>query len=203
MLHRDNVEKYWDEKHTAMDPACLSSGTIDGLARCFTGSDICATVKSARTVLDIGPGLGRVLGELPDSIAKYAVEVSPAGRARLAAEGVTCFSPYDEPRALEADVAWCVSVIQHCDDAAFARTLEWAGTALREGGRFYLQGVLDDAVATDADRLAAGRFSHAAPIALAGKHGLELIAQNSPRQVPAVPEMRYWTAWYRKWTAQY
>jgi len=192
------VEKYWDEKHTAMDPAYLSSGTIDGLARCFTGSDICATIKGARAVLDIGPGLGRILGELPDSVTKYAIEVSPAGRARFAAAGITCFSPYDTPQPLWVDVAWCVSVIQHCDAAAVERTLAWVGTALRKDGRFYLQGVLDTIDMTDAQRLAAGRFSHDVPVELAAKHGLVLAGRANPVQVPTVPEMQSWTAWFKK-----
>jgi hypothetical protein len=75
-------------------------------------------------------------------------------KAKLTELGVVCFSPFDPPEALGVDVAYANSVLQHVDGDMLELLFGWLETALRPGGRAYLQSLSHPFYSTPERRLA-------------------------------------------------
>lgn len=131
----------------------------------------------ARAVLDVGPGRALLLRALPDTIAKYAVEVSEVNRESLRLAGI-----HTELPSNAVDLAWSVSCFPHCPDFTKTVLMRDVADALRPGGLFFLECVeqrpgFSDAI-DETIRLPAGRYvtPMARMLELGRAHGLEPVA---------------------------
>lgn len=160
MRKRDaRAEVFWDEVFTGGKTDWVKDHPPEhflgvlGLAGPFA-----AELAAAQTVLDVGPGRGRLLDACPDK-RRLAVEISAVNRRLLASRGTVVFAP-GEAMAAVVDLAWSVSCFPHCDASMQGVLLAQVCHFLRPGGTFYLEHVsarpgFPDC--RDEDRLPAGR----------------------------------------------
>jgi hypothetical protein len=162
-MRRELAEMFWDTVHSTDKVDSLGEAKPREFFDLFKSiGPFEGEFKESDSVIDVGPGKAHLLAAFQGK-KKYAVEISEVARGRLSKTGVKSFSPFDRPRELNVDLAWCVSVFQHCDEAMLSVLLNWIHTALRVEGVAYLQGVelIPGATApeTDSGKLSAGLFT--------------------------------------------
>lgn len=136
MRDRAEIEAFWDAVHAGEDPALRSDTPADWVFRAF---EACGFGRSdiKGPCLEIGPGRGQVFVTLPRP--RYAIDVSPLNRNRIAPEADGTYAPDADPVALGCNFALAFLVMQHCEDDEVRRLFKWAHTALAPGGVFWLQ----------------------------------------------------------------
>ena len=141
MRERDlRAEAFWDDVFVHDRTDWVKDHPPDHFLDVLELSGPFATeLERAKTVLDVGPGRGRLL-EACLRRRRHAVEISATNARRLQARGVVVHAP-GETIAAEVDLAWSVSCFPHCDPAMQRVLLAQVYGALRPGGVFYLEHV--------------------------------------------------------------
>ncbi|MBU1767869.1 MAG: hypothetical protein KJ648_07195 [Candidatus Omnitrophica bacterium] len=132
----------WDEAHRTRSQTLLGYTTADDYHALFNQvGDFTLQVQRARQVLEVGPGLGSFLASLQPE-QRLALEISEVNKAKLRASRICLMGDFPVPEY--ADVAVCLSVLQHCDESQ-ARVIftKVAGALMRSvgWGPFYANAV--------------------------------------------------------------
>jgi len=177
-LSREYLEAYWDDRHGKNAVGHIGEDGYRDACRAFSHVGDFTGSLEGKDVLEIGPGFGACLNEA-QARRKYAVEISGVARARLAGQGVVCFSPYEVPKALDVDVVYAMSVFQHVEDEMLGALMDWASTALRPAGLFFVQFLTDEWSVKDEEALSCGRCSHTVTdlVDAGRRHGLIALRQ--------------------------
>ena len=146
----------WDEAHRTRSRPLLGYTTADDYHALFNQvGSFTPQVQRAQQVLEVGPGLGSFLASLQPE-QRLALEVSEVNKAKLRTAGVRIWG--DSPVPEYADVAVCLSVLQHCDEDQARVIFAKVAAALRccwSWGPFYVNAVEEK----DGLKLAPGEIS--------------------------------------------
>jgi SAM-dependent methyltransferase len=174
------VKTFWDDAHRK------GSSTRLGLTKAHQYGDYFSKVgpfgvdlNNARSVLDVGPGLGNYMRSV-EGKERHAIDVSQVSRERMEGMGVKAYCP-GEIGAGVADLATCLSVIQHCTREASDLVFADVARALRPGGKFYLNGICGGHGSSNPTRLVTGgrcSYSPAEACELAERHGFVVTEQH-------------------------
>lgn len=155
------AEAFWDDVFASGKSAWVVAHPLEH----FLGVLGCAgpfqkDLDAARAVLDIGPGHGAALAAATGR--RIAVEISAVNRLALERQGFEVLAP-EAFGALdrEVDLAWSTSCFPHCPPEMQGWLLVCTHRALRPGGVFYLEHVMQRpgfADCAEALRLPAGRY---------------------------------------------
>jgi SAM-dependent methyltransferase len=136
----DHVLAFWEGVHKRGSVVHLGATTAQDYSDYFSkAGHFPADLAAASSVLDIGPGHFNYLNALAHK-ERHAVDVSALCRDKARTFGVEAYAP-GEIGAGVADLATCLSVIQHCEVGAVEVIFADTARALRKGGRFYLNGI--------------------------------------------------------------
>lgn len=165
------TDDFWDRIHQLQHLPMLGETTFEEyLDYLGTVGPVAAELAEAKAVLDVGPGLGNFLRGLPPHVtSRHGIEASVENRIKLLTEdGIASWAPGDlsavksQDSILKCDLATCISVFQHCNAAMVLTLLKDVHSALREGGAFYANGIVNEATRTlsDDENKAGGSHSH-------------------------------------------
>jgi hypothetical protein len=180
----EGVKEFWDESHRKGSPTRLGRTEAHEYSEYFSKvGPFPQDLAVAQVLLDVGPGLGAYLRE-HQGRERHAIDVSEVSRTRAEGLGATAHAP-GEIGAVGADLATCLSVIQHCRPPAAELVFADVARALRKGGKFYVNGITGGHHSSVPARLvSAGRCSYTpegavamaenAGFKVAGKHVYKL-----------------------------
>jgi 2-polyprenyl-3-methyl-5-hydroxy-6-metoxy-1,4-benzoquinol methylase len=175
------VQKFWDEAHRKGSPTRLGLTEAHQYGEYFSkAGPFGVDFNNALGFLDVGPGLGAYMRSIPEGKDRHAIDVSRVSRLRMEELGVKAYKP-GEIGVGVADLATCLSVIQHCTKEASDLIFADVARALRPGGKFYLNGICGGHASSHPTRLVtSGRCSYtpAEACALAERHGFEVLEQH-------------------------
>ena len=136
----ETTVQYWDAAFRKNSGVSLGNTQAHEYADYFQKLEtFAADFQDAESILDIGPGFGHFLAK-HESKERYAIEVSPVGRKKIEALGVTVFAPKKVEEEI-VDIVTCLSVVQHCSKDEVEVIFKDAAKALKDGGTFYVNGV--------------------------------------------------------------
>jgi predicted methyltransferase len=161
----EGVAAFWDNAHQKGSTTRLGNTEAHQYTEYFSKvGPFAQDLASATAVLDVGPGFAAYLRSI-EGKDRHAIDVSDVSRKRVEKMGVTAHEPGKVPAGI-ADLATCLSVIQHCMRPAAEMIFSDVFRALRQGGAFYLNGIFRGPVTSHTQRcLRAGRCSYPAEVA--------------------------------------
>lgn len=139
---------FWDNAHKRADAGLVADHKVDKFKEMYYRAGLWSwfveDLHHAMRVLDIGPGYAEVLrDDLCASKDKFAVEISPVNRARLADWGITAVAPGEGLPSLAGviDMAWSTSCFNHCHPEMLDILVQQLSSLLKFGGVAYLENV--------------------------------------------------------------
>ena len=153
-------KQFWDSKHRINSGSGLGRSTAQQYIDYFNKvGPFAEDLEDAESIIDIGPGLCNFLNAYPMK-ERYGVDISSVGRQKMESHGIKAYAPGQAPEEI-ADLATCLSVIQHCTADQVEAILFDIATALKPGGVFYANGVYTGCEnADESSLLKRARFSH-------------------------------------------
>ena len=151
-----DMQGFWDDVHRTRWVPSLGETTFDEYVEYLSGAGpFREELADAQAVLDVGPGFGKFLAGCQELGKRcFAVEISAENRTTLGLRGVLSWAPGEFARsnaAINMDVATCISVMQHCNEAMVLTLLRDVYAALRSDGVFYANGIINHQMRTQTD----------------------------------------------------
>lgn len=183
--------QFWDDVHSLGKVAHIGNASYDDNINFMSiVGDINGQIQRARAIMEIGPGLGNFIKNVPCAW-KAIIDISPVNVQKMAAYVNRAYLT-GEPIGEQYDIVTCISVIQHCNYGQVDRILKTAGCIMRTGASMYVNAIVDSVDMGEQFNTVAGRHSHDINRfeSMAKCHGLRI----AHRYEYSVPNFKAWIA---------